>query len=64
MYAPCDNRAQTNLEKPGKPGKIYLFVKTQGKSGKIREKLDFWKKIRENSGKFFSENLPFENLKI
>ena len=51
---------QTNLEKPGKPGKIDFFEKSQGNSGKLRENMDFWKKIRETSGKFLLRTFPLK----
>ena len=40
-------QVQANLKKPGK---IHFFEKSQGK---LRENMDFWEKIRENSGKVF-----------
>ena len=51
-------------EKTGvrKPGKIDFFEKSQGNSGKLRENMDFWKKIKENSGQFFIENFSFKTL--
>ena len=39
--------------------------KTWKISGKFREpqgNMDFWKKIRENSGKFFMKNFSFKTL--
>ena len=48
-------KVQTNLEKSVKPGKTDFF-------GKFRENMDFWKKIRENSGKFFTEYFFFKTL--
>ena len=56
-------KVQTNLEKSGKPGKIDFFEKSQGISGgKLWENMDFSKKIRENSGKFFMEYFSFKTL--
>ena len=39
--------------KPGKPGNMALFLQNQGNSGKLRENVEYFLKIRENSGKFF-----------
>ena len=55
------SRVQTNLEKPGKPGKIYIFEKNKGISGK---KWIFGRKSGKTQGNFFLETFPLKPFKF